>query len=91
MLSDVLFAVRRELLTSCFATGGGNCTFDVSQQFSVIKLSLGILGLILYSFAAPLSESMLFRLGAGSMSFMLLSALILLFVLYRYLSLLSSS
>eukprot|EP00884_Botryococcus_braunii_P017757 jgi/Botrbrau1/4665/Bobra.33_2s0034.3 len=46
-------------------------------------LSLGIVGLLLYNFAGPLSESLIFRLGAGSVSFMLLSAVILLFVVYR--------
>jgi hypothetical protein len=64
-------------------TGGKNCTFRISQKFSAFMLSLGILGFLLYKFAGPLSESMVFRLGAGSVSFMLLSAIILLFVVYR--------
>eukprot|EP00884_Botryococcus_braunii_P017756 jgi/Botrbrau1/4664/Bobra.33_2s0034.2 len=63
--------------------GGNKCTFRVSQKFSAFMLSLGIVGLLLYNFAGPLSESLIFRLGAGSVSFMLLSAVILLFVVYR--------
>ena len=51
--------------------------------FSFVMLGQTVLGAALYWWAGPLSHSMPFRLSAGSLGFMALSALILIFVLSR--------
>lgn len=55
----------------------------MEEKFSPLLLGQGILGAALYWFAGPLSHSLFFRLSAGSLGFMLLSVLILIFVLSR--------
>ena len=56
---------------------------QVDEKFSPWLLGQGILGAALYLFAGPLSHSLFFRLSAGSLGFVLLSVLILIFVLSR--------
>ncbi|EIE24259.1 hypothetical protein COCSUDRAFT_65818 [Coccomyxa subellipsoidea C-169] len=59
------------------------CTATVEEKVSFVQLAQGVLGAALYWWAGPLSHSMFFRLSAGSLGFMLLSVLILIFVLSR--------
>ena len=62
---------------------GFACQASVQAEFSFVMLGQTLLGAALYWWAGPLSHSMPFRLSAGSLSFMALSALILIFVLSR--------
>ena len=62
---------------------GFACSATVEEKVSYVQLAQGVLGAALYWWAAPLSHSMFFRLSAGSLGFMLLSVLILIFVLSR--------
>ncbi|BDA46042.1 probable nuclear envelope integral membrane protein 1 [Coccomyxa sp. Obi] len=59
------------------------CTATVEEKVSYVQLAQGVLGAALYWWAGPLSHSMFFRLSAGSLGFMMLSVLILIFVLSR--------
>ena len=56
----------------------------MEAHFSYVMLGLTLLGAALYWWAGPLSHSMPFRLSAGSLGFMALSVLILIFVLSRF-------
>ncbi len=60
------------------------CTATVEEKVSGVQLAQGVLGAALYWWAGPLSHSLFFRLSAGSLGFMMLSVLILIFVLSRY-------
>ena len=55
----------------------------VEAKFSYVLLGQTLVGAALYWWAGPLSHSMPFRLSAGSLGFMALSVLILIFVLSR--------
>ncbi len=55
----------------------------MEAKFSYVLLGQTLLGAALYWWAGPLSHSMPFRLSAGSLGFMALSVLILIFVLSR--------
>ena len=55
----------------------------MQAHFSYVLLGQTLLGAALYWWAGPLSHSMPFRLSAGSLGFMALSVLILIFVLSR--------
>ncbi|CAL8462177.1 g1708 [Coccomyxa elongata] len=59
------------------------CTATVEEKVSGVQLAQGVLGAALYWWAGPLSHSLFFRLSAGSLGFMMLSVLILIFVLSR--------
>ena len=63
---------------------GSSCEASVEAHFSSVMLGLTMLGAALYWWAGPLSHSMPFRLSAGSLGFMALSVLILIFVLSRF-------
>ena len=63
---------------------GSSCEASVEAHFSYVMLGLTLLGAALYWWAGPLSHSMPFRLSAGSLGFMALSVLILIFVLSRF-------
>ncbi len=56
---------------------------QVQQRVSWAQLAQGAAGAALFWAARPLSHSIVFRLGAGSLGFMALSVLILIFVLSR--------
>ena len=62
---------------------GVACEASVEARFSYVLLGQSLLGAALYWWAGPLSHSMPFRLSAGSLGFMALSVLILIFVLSR--------
>ena len=55
----------------------------MEAEFSLVMLGQTVLGAALYWWAGPLSHSMPFRLSAGSLGFMALSVLILIFMLSR--------
>lgn len=55
----------------------------MEAELSFVMLGQTVLGAALYWWAGPLSHSMPFRLSAGSLGFMALSVLILIFVLSR--------
>ena len=55
----------------------------MEAEFSLVMLGQTVLGAALYWWAGPLSHSMPFRLSTGSLGFMALSVLILIFVLSR--------
>ena len=55
----------------------------MEAKLSYVLLGQTLLGAALYRWAGPLSHSMPFRLSAGSLGFMALSVLILIFVLSR--------
>ncbi|KAK9906578.1 hypothetical protein WJX75_004502 [Coccomyxa subellipsoidea] len=59
------------------------CSATVEEKVSYVQLAQEVLGAALYWWAGPLSHSIFFRLSAGSLGFMLLSVLILIFVLSR--------
>ena len=59
------------------------CTARAEEKVSGVQLAQGVLGAALYWWAGPLSHSIFFRLSAGSLGFMMLSVLILIFVLSR--------
>ena len=59
-------------------------TADVEERASWAQLAQGAVGAALYWWAGPLSHSLFFRLSAGSLGFMALSVLILIFVLSRW-------
>lgn len=71
------------LLKEIVSDAGFACEASVEAKFSYVLLGQTILGAALYWWAGPLSHSMPFRLSAGSLGFMALSVLILIFVLSR--------
>ena len=68
---------------SCHA-GQVECRLDSSEQTSPYLILAGILGLALFFNAEQLSQSLSFRISTGSLIFMLLAVLVLVFMLARY-------
>lgn len=63
--------------------GDVKCYLETSEQLSVPLIIAGILGMALFFNAGLLSQSLLFRITTGSLTFMLLAVLVLVFVLAR--------
>lgn len=75
------------LLTSdpqlnCHA-GNAECKLESSEQMSPYLILAGVLGLALFFNAEQLSQSVSFRISTGSLTFMLLAVLVLVFMLAR--------
>ena len=60
------------------------CDLNKSKQTSIPLIVAGIVGLVLFFKAQQLSQSILFRISTGSLIFMLLAILVLVFMLARY-------
>jgi len=63
--------------------GEVKCYLETSEQLSVPLIIAGILGMALFFNAGLLSQSLSFRITTGSLTFMLLAVLVLVFVLAR--------
>ena len=59
------------------------CNLETSEQLSIPLIIAGILGVALFFNAGLLSQSLSFRITTGSLTFMLLAVLVLVFVLAR--------
>ena len=59
------------------------CKLESSEQVSVYLILAGIVGLALFFNAEQLSQSLSFRVSTGSLIFMLLAVLVLVFALAR--------
>ncbi|DBA86672.1 hypothetical protein WJX77_004815 [Trebouxia sp. C0004] len=66
-----------------FAAGKANCNLRTSEQLSVPLIIAGIVGVALFFNAGLLSQSLSFRITTGSVTFMLLAVVMLVFVLAR--------
>lgn len=63
--------------------GEVSCTLKTSEQVSIPLILAGIAGIALFFNAELLSQSMSFRITTGSLTFMLLAVLVLVFMLAR--------
>lgn len=59
------------------------CTFEEQEHFAMYRVVMGLMGIIFFMFAETLVNSLTFRLGAGTTLFVMLSAVILTFIVYR--------
>ena len=71
------------------ATAGGltageaRCHLEISEQVSIPLVVAGIAGVLLFFNAELLSQSLTFRVSTGTLAFMLLAVLLLVFMLAR--------
>ena len=66
------------------AGSGRECSFELTERLSWLRIGQGLAGALLFLWAPQLVHSLAFRLGTGSLTFALLSLLILLFLVARY-------
>ena len=66
------------------AGSGRECSFELTERLSWLRIGQGLAGALLFLRAPQLVHSLAFRLGTGSLTFALLSLLILLFLVARY-------
>ena len=66
------------------AGSGRECSFELTERLSWLRICQGLAGAGLFLWAPQLVHSMAFRLGTGSLTFAMLSLLILLFLVARY-------
>ena len=71
-------------LSSLWAGSGRECSFELTERLSWLQICQGLAGAGLFLWAPQLVHSMTFRLGTGSLTFAMLSLLILLFLVARY-------
>ena len=63
--------------------GSVRCNLQQSEQLSIPLIIAGVFGVALFFNAEQLSQSMSFRITTGSLTFMLLAVLVLVFMLAR--------
>lgn len=78
-------ALRQWLPYWC--TGHQPCKLTKQEEISPGLIACGVIGMGLFFAAPQLAESMFFRVSTGTVTFMLLSVLILLFLFARYVGL----
>lgn len=66
-----------------FKTGEAKCHLEISEQVSIPLVVAGIAGVLLFFNAELLSQSLTFRVSTGTLAFMLLAVLLLVFMLAR--------
>ena len=60
------------------------CLVDESNAFSVVRAFVWIVGVLMVLYAGRLSESTSFRLAGGSFTFVILSGILLLYIVWRH-------
>ena len=75
---------QHKLILTCMQrVGQAQCSLQISEQVSIPLVVAGIAGVALFFNAELLSQSMSFRVTTGSLVFVLLAVLVLVFMLAR--------
>lgn len=66
------------------SNGTSTCSMEKIEKFSMIRLGITVVGILLFLLAPYIAISVPFRLAGGALGFTFLSTIILLFILYRF-------